>query len=78
MKSVSIRDARSTLSRILQDAERGAPTEITRYGKPVARIVPVPRTPKRLPSLRGFRDAQDAPAESLTDTVLKMREEDRY
>jgi len=78
MKAVSIKDARTRFSRILQDAEKGSPTEITKYGKPVARIVPIPSAPKRLPSLKDFRDSQEPPGESLSDTLLKMREEERY
>ena len=78
MKAISIKDARTCFSRILQDAEKGSPTEITKYGKPVARIVPIPSEPKRLPSLKDFRDSQQAPDQSLRDTLLKMREEERY
>jgi len=53
MESVSIYDAKTHLSRLVARAEHGEETVITRHGRPVARIVPVPaqpstRTPGRL------------------------------
>jgi prevent-host-death family protein len=39
--SVSVRDARAHLARLLDQAEEGEPTVITRGGSPVAAIVPI-------------------------------------
>ena len=41
MKSVSIQDLKPKLSSLLSEVESGATIEITRHGKPVARIAPV-------------------------------------
>jgi prevent-host-death family protein len=41
MRTVQVRDAKAGLSALLEDAEHGRPTMITRHGKPVAVIVPV-------------------------------------
>ncbi|MCH5676391.1 type II toxin-antitoxin system Phd/YefM family antitoxin [Streptomyces gilvus] len=39
--SVSVREARANLARLLDHAEEGEPTVITRGGTPVAAIVPI-------------------------------------
>lgn len=42
-RSKGVEEARSELPRILEEAERGQSTIITRHGKPVAAIVPLSR-----------------------------------
>ena len=41
MKSVALRSAKSSLSAIVDAAERGEATTITKHGKPAAMIVPI-------------------------------------
>lgn len=41
MKSIQLRDAKATLSALVDAAERGEATTITRHGKPAAVLVPV-------------------------------------
>jgi prevent-host-death family protein len=41
MKSIQIRDAKARFSALVEAAERGLPTTITRHGRPAAVIVPV-------------------------------------
>ena len=41
MKSVSIQDLKPQLSSLVAEVESGATIEITRHGKPVARLAPV-------------------------------------
>jgi len=41
LSSVSVREARANLARLLDQAEDGEPTVITRGGAPVAAIVPI-------------------------------------
>jgi prevent-host-death family protein len=41
MKKVSIQDLKPQLSAVLTEVESGATVEITRHGKPVARLAPV-------------------------------------
>lgn len=55
MDAVSIYDAKTHLSRLVARAEHGEETVITRHGRPVARIVPMPpRATVRTPgALRG-------------------------
>jgi prevent-host-death family protein len=44
MKSATVANAKSHLSALLADVEAGAELVITRRGKPVARLVPEPRS----------------------------------
>lgn len=39
-KQVTATDAKATILRLLDDAEAGEEIEITRHGRPVARLVP--------------------------------------
>ncbi len=41
MHSVQVRDAKAKFSALIEAAERGQPTTITRHGKPAAVLVPV-------------------------------------
>ncbi len=41
MKSIQIRDAKARFSALVQAAEQGHPTTITRHGRPAAVLVPV-------------------------------------
>lgn len=43
MHKVQIREAKAGLSKLVEAAERGEATTITRHGKPVAMLVPVER-----------------------------------
>ncbi len=40
MRTVQLRDAKATLSALVQAAEAGETTVLTRYGRPVAKLVP--------------------------------------
>lgn len=41
METVQVRDAEAQLSALIEAAERGRPTTITRHGRPAAVLVPV-------------------------------------
>lgn len=73
MKTVNVHDAKSQLSRLLAQVERGEEVVIARAGRPVARLVPVePVPPDRVPgTARGLFTVPadfDAP---LPDDVLQ-------
>ena len=40
MRTVQLRNAKATLSALVQAAEAGETTVLTRYGRPVAKLVP--------------------------------------
>jgi len=41
MKSLQLREAKATLSAVIEAAENGHPTTITKHGRPAAVVVPV-------------------------------------
>lgn len=52
MKSIQIRDAKAKFSALVEAAERGKPTTITRHGKPAAVLVPVEAAKRLYPENR--------------------------
>lgn len=44
MKSIGVRELRQQASRYLRQVERGDAIEVTDHGRPVARLVPIPRS----------------------------------
>ena len=77
MIQVSVKEARSTLSQLLNKVRRGEEVVVTRHGKTVARLVP-PGTAGRLPSLEDFRRSIQVPGGSLSKTVVNQRREERF
>jgi prevent-host-death family protein len=91
--SVGLRELRHHTSDVLARVRHGETIEITEYGKPVARLVPidVDASPSilthlaaqgrvRLATRPGFRPAMRAGDGSnlLTDTLAAMRDEERW
>ena len=71
---INVRDAKTNLSRILEDVAAGAEVVIAKAGKPVPRLVPIESAPKpkQLGLLKGrIRVAEDfdapLPPERLAD-----------
>jgi prevent-host-death family protein len=44
MRSIGVRELRQQASRYLREVERGDAIEVTDHGRPVARLVPIPRS----------------------------------
>lgn len=79
MKSVNVHEAKTHLSRLLEDVASGTEITIAKAGKPIARLVPIANAaPKRVPGfLRGrirIADDFDAP---LPEDVQAEFEGDR-
>lgn len=55
MDEINVYEAKTQLSRLLERAEAGEEIIITRHGRPVARLGPIPKrtAPRRLGSLKG-------------------------
>jgi prevent-host-death family protein len=76
MHTVNIHQAKTHLSRLVEQASRGHETVIAKAGKPVARLVPLGRAPrtKRFGLLKGkVRIGADFDA-PLPDDVLALFE----
>jgi prevent-host-death family protein len=56
MKTLQVRDAKAAFSSLVEAAERGEPTTITRHGKPAAVVVPVEAARQLYPERPSFAD----------------------
>ncbi|HLZ49093.1 MAG TPA: type II toxin-antitoxin system prevent-host-death family antitoxin [Candidatus Limnocylindria bacterium] len=91
MRSIGVRELRQAASRYLREVERGDSIEVTDRGRPVARLVPVPRTSRAdallltgqlAPATRDVLDLgeplEPRPGVPLPSAVLaSMREDER-
>ncbi len=81
MRTVSIREANQSFSRLLKDVEAGETVVITRQGKPVAELKPRPASRLDDPE---FREAYERLKRHLAQLprdgyrVGKITEEDKY
>lgn len=66
MNEVQLREAKAKLSALVEAAERGEPTTITKHGKPAAMIVPVGE------ANRLYRSKKKSFAEWLTSMPYPM------
>ena len=80
MDAISLADAKARLSELVDRVEAGASIDITRRGKPVARLTAVARPRKRVDEtlLRALTAAMPPQAGSAADVVRSMRDGDRY
>lgn len=56
MRTLQVRDAKAAFSALVEAAERGEPTTITRHGKPAAVVVPVEAARQLYPERPSFAD----------------------
>ena len=77
MRKMSVREVRNHLSEVIHEAEGGGVTTITRYGKPVAHIVPAETQPPTFPDMSAFRAQIGVRGKTLTQTLCEMRKEER-
>lgn len=77
MKTVTIKEARSSLGRLIDLARRGESVIITRYGKETVHLVPIREKTQPLPSLNRFRAGIKCSGTALSSTVLNNRGAER-
>ncbi len=89
MESVGVRELRQHASRVLDRVKNGETIEVTEYGRPVARIVPLGHTPWQTmvasgavspPSLPGTildEIPVDDGGPSLSEELARLREHER-
>ena len=80
MNAVNLADAKAHLSELIDRVEAGDSVDITRRGKPVARLTAVdrPRKPIDAALLRSLTAVMPPQAEGTADLVRSMRDGDRY
>jgi prevent-host-death family protein len=79
MGSVTLAHARAHLSELIDRVAAGESIDITRRGKPVARLAALSRRRKRIDvaQLQSLTATMSKPIESAADLVRSMRDADR-
>ena len=80
MRSVSLAEAKSHLSELVDRVEAGDSISITRRGKPVARLTQAAPAPKAIDValLKALTSSMPEQSQSAADLVREMRDGDRY
>lgn len=80
MSDVSLADAKARLSELIDRVEAGDTVNITRRGKPVARLMAVRQSKKRIDGamLRALTASMPKHAPDDPQSVRSMRDDDRY
>lgn len=80
MVAINLADAKAHLSELVDRVEAGDSIDITRRGKPVARLTAVARPRKRVDAtlLRALTANMLPQADGGADLVRSMRDGDRY
>jgi prevent-host-death family protein len=80
MDAINLADAKAHLSELVDRVEAGHSIDITRRGKPVARLTAVarPRKPIDAALLQSLTAAMPPQSQSAADLVRSMRDGDRY
>ncbi len=80
MDAISLADAKAHLSELVDRIEAGESVDITRRGKPVARLTAVakPRKPINAALLQTLTAAMPPQSQSAANLVRSMRDDDRY
>jgi len=78
--AINLADAKAHLSELIDRVEAGNSIDITRRGKPVARLTAVARPRKRVDAslLRALTATMPLQTERAADLVRAMRDGDRY
>ena len=75
MRQVTVAEAKSQLSSLLDAVESGEPVLITRRGRAVAELVPRRSVRDLLPSLQALRASLPDQSTSGVDTLRALRDE---
>lgn len=80
MNAINLADAKAHLSELVDRVEAGDSIDITRRGKPVARLTAVspPRRPIDAALLQSLTRTMPPQDQSAADLVRSMRDGDRY
>ena len=80
MDAISLAEAKAHLSELVDRVQAGDSIDITRRGKPVARLAAVAGPRRRVDArlLRALTASMPAQAEGAADLVRAMRDGDRY
>ena len=77
MRTINIHEAKTHLSRLVEEVARGEPFIIAKAGKPMAQVTPIPerpKTPRRLGFLEGRFKVPDDFDTMGQDEIIRMFE----
>jgi prevent-host-death family protein len=77
---ISVAEAKTHLSELIEQVSRGEEVTITKRGKPVARLTPVvpERKPVDIDALRRLTDSMPLQKQSAGEFMRELRDNDRY
>ena len=78
MRTVSVREMREQISKILEEAEKGETFVIKRCGREIAKLSPVDTDNGRLPSLGTMRSSIECKGNSLSQNIDGSRMQERF
>ena len=80
MDAINLADAKARLSKLVDRVEAGDSIDITRRGRPVARLTSVAKPRKRIDAtlLHSLTATMPRQAQGAADLVRSMRDGDRY
>lgn len=80
MDAISLADAKARLSELVDRVQAGESIDITRRGKPVARLTAVAKPLKQIDAglLQAMTSTMPVQVNAAADLVRTMRDDDRY
>jgi prevent-host-death family protein len=78
LKQLSVREARAQFCALIDAVSHGETVVITRHGRKIAGLFPFQDAKKKLPAMKKFRESISIKGDSLSRTVIKQRNEERY
>jgi antitoxin (DNA-binding transcriptional repressor) of toxin-antitoxin stability system len=78
MSKVSVEEAANNLKAILKRVAAGEEIILVEQDKLIARLVPLSTKEELLADMKKFRNSLSVTGESLSQTVIKARQEERY
>lgn len=78
MRAVSVREARERLRAVLERVQAGEEIAVLRRGVEVARLVPPPRQPQRVPDLADLRASVRVRGRPMSAEIIADRRSARF
>ncbi|MFB2893017.1 type II toxin-antitoxin system Phd/YefM family antitoxin [Aerosakkonemataceae cyanobacterium BLCC-F50] len=78
MSKITVEEASQNLQAILEKVAKGEEVTLLQSGKPVARIVAPLSKEQWLNKMDKFRASIELKGEPMSQTVIKLRQEERY
>ena len=78
MSKITVEEASQNLQAILEKVAKGEEVTLVQEGKAVAKIVPPLSKEQWLTKMDKFRDSIQLKGEPMSQTVVRLRQEERY